>query len=220
MKKLFAFISLAAVMASFAACGDTAVSGDTDTAKQTREETVLSEETSITVTESTASETTVTSEDISETQETTLSEEAPAVSKAADNEPQIRVEWADEADLTAGYDECEIFEPTEGQARVAFTSDAPVNGFTILELTFTDCSDEGVITFSAYPAASPDQEPELTPGKTLVIGFDFVGDIPQYGFQYEDADGDIRRFALEISGEDGSLLIREASREYYEFVLE
>ena len=40
----------------------------------------------------------------------------------------------------------------------------------------------------------------------------FSGDIPCYGFQYEDENRDVRRFALEISDEDGSVLMRKASR--------
>ncbi|MBQ5333926.1 MAG: hypothetical protein J6K92_11830 [Oscillospiraceae bacterium] len=214
MKNLTAFMALAAVMALLTACGNSGeTSVDSDTTEQTKEETVFSYETQVT---ESASEISVTSEVISEMSETTLSEEQTSVSEAAENEPQIRVEWADETVLTADHDEYDIFELSEEQAKVAFTSDTPVNGFVILELTLTDCSDEGVMTFIAYPAASPD----ITPEKPLVIGFTFMGDIPGYGFQYEDADGNIRRFAMEISGEDGSLLIREASGEYYDFVLE
>ncbi|MGN0638225.1 MAG: hypothetical protein ACI4J0_07615 [Huintestinicola sp.] len=226
MKKYITIIALATVMTALTGCGGEVSSPtDTVTSNQSSEEAVFSEETQ--VTELSASDTSITSEVISETQETTLAEEPTSVndteneyndtnSAVSENEPQIRVEWADEADLTAGYDEYDIFEPSEEQAKVAFISDTPVNEFVILELTLTDCSDEGVMTFSAYPAASPD----ITPGKPLVIGFTFAGDIPGYGFQYEDADGNIRRFALEISGEDGSLVIREASGEYYDFVLE
>ena len=215
MKKLTTFIALAAVMALLTACGNSGGAAvDTDTAEQTKEETVFSSEAHIT---QSASEISVTSEVISEKSETTLlSEEPTSVSETLVNEPQIRVEWADEAVLTADHDEYDIFEPSEEQAKVVFTSDTAVNKFVILELTLTDCSDEGVMTFIAYPAASPD----ITPGKPLVIGFTFMGDIPGYGFQYEDTDGNIRRFAIEISGEDGSLVVREASGEYYDFVLE
>lgn len=214
MKKLTAFMALATVMAVLTACGNSGGAAvDTDTAEQTKEGTVLSSETQIT---QSASEISVTSETIPEMSETTILEEPTSVSETLVNEPQIRVEWADEAVLTADHDEYDIFEPSEEQAQAAFTSDTPVKGFVILELTLTDCSDEGVMTFIAYPAASPD----ITPGKPLVIGFTFMGDIPGYGFQYEDTDGNIRRFAMEISGEDGSLLIREASGEYYDFVLE
>lgn len=52
-----------------------------------------------------------------------------------------------------------------------------------------------------------------------MIGLTFAGDILCYGFQYDDANGDCRRFALEISGEDGAILVREADREYVRFVL-
>ena len=214
MKKLTAFMALATVMALLTACGNsggTAV--DTDTAQQTKEGTVLSSETQVS---ESVSKMSVASEVISEISETKLLEDTTSVSETLVNEPQIRVEWADEAVLTADHDECDIFEPSEEQAKVSFTSDTPVKDFVILELTLTDCSDEGVMTFDAYPAASP----EITPGKPLVIDFTFMGDIPGYGFQYEDADGNIRRFAMEISGEDGSLITREASGEYYDFVLE
>lgn len=47
----------------------------------------------------------------------------------------------------------------------------------------------------------------------------FWGDLPGYGISYVDANGDLRYFAIEVSGEDGALLLREADSEGGGFVL-
>ena len=135
----------------------------------------------------------------------------------AENELPVRVQWAEDVDFSEDCDYYDI--STSGsQSRIVFTTDSFVNEFAILELSLTDVSESGDMEFEAYPAL-----PRITgliADSPLAIGLTFAGDIPCYGFQYEDENGDLRRFALEISGEDGSILIREASREHYNFVLE
>lgn len=132
-------------------------------------------------------------------------------------EATVHVQWAEDAELLTDYDEYNVSESSEPQARIVFTTDIPVESFTILELTLVDVSENGNMEFEAYPVTP--RIFDLRPDRPLVIGLTFAGDIPCYGFQYDDANGNCRRFALEISGEDGSILMREADREYVRFVL-
>lgn len=133
------------------------------------------------------------------------------------DEPQVCVQWAEDVELPADYDEYNISASAEPNARIVFTTDRPVEAFSILKLTLTNVSESGAMEFDASPA-----EPEiggLNPERPLVIGLTFEGDLPCYGFQYNDANGECHRFALEISGKDGSILIREAGKESTGFVL-
>ena len=47
----------------------------------------------------------------------------------------------------------------------------------------------------------------------------FPGDLPAYGISYVDAGGDLRRFAIEVSGDDGSVLLEEANSLETQFIL-
>lgn len=134
----------------------------------------------------------------------------------AEEEIPVRVQWAEDVDFLEDCDTYDI-SASEPGAYIVFSTESFLENFTILELTLTDVSESGRMEFDAYPALP--QISGLVPDSPLAIGLTFQGDIPCYGFQYEDEDGELRRFALEISGEDGSILVREASREYYGFVL-
>lgn len=131
-------------------------------------------------------------------------------------EPPITVMWADDADISDNFDEY-IISSSEPLSRIVFAAGKQVESFTILELTLVDVTDDGKPEFEAYPADT--RISGLSPDRPLVVGLTFEGDIPRYGFQYEDENGDMRRFAIEISGEDGSLLIREADRDSFGFVI-
>ena len=47
----------------------------------------------------------------------------------------------------------------------------------------------------------------------------FPGDLPAYGISYADAGGNLRRFAIEVSGYDGSVLLEEADPLETQFIL-
>ena len=140
----------------------------------------------------------------------------PAGATSGPEDTPVRVQWAEDAGPLTDYEEYTV-SSAEPQVRIVFTADGPVTGFSLLELTMESINDSGEVEFTATPALP--QVSELLPGKPLVAGILFPENIPRYGFQYEDANGNIRRFALELSGEDGSLLIREADPAYYNFVL-
>ena len=115
------------------------------------------------------------------------------------------------------YDECSVSSGEEGTSCIVFIPERPVKQFTILSLTVVDMSESGSIEFEAYPEMSGPNDSWLE--RPLVTEVAFTGDLPQYGFQYEDENGDVRRFALVISGRDGSILMQEADRDYFGFVI-
>ena len=49
----------------------------------------------------------------------------------------------------------------------------------------------------------------LTPEEPLVVRIAFPGDIPTRGVSFTDPGGETRRFALQISGRDGGLVMEE-----------
>ncbi len=128
----------------------------------------------------------------------------------------VMVQWLEEAGNLAEYDECSIAFGKDGLSYIVFIPEHPVEEFCVLSLTVADVSESGDIEFEAY-TETPALDGRLE--RPLVVELSFAGDIPQYGFQYEDENGDLRRFAIEVSGRDGSLVVREADRECFGFVL-
>ena len=94
----------------------------------------------------------------------------------------------------------------ESQVRVLFTASAAVTDFKVLSLTCENVDDDGNISFSVQERYT---QPELTPDCSLVVGMEFFGSIPNNGISYVDTDGVEKRFAVNMSGEDGSLYLWE-----------
>lgn len=94
----------------------------------------------------------------------------------------------------------------ESCVHVLFTASEPVTDFKVLYLTCEDIDDNGSITFSFEELYS---QPELTPERPLAAGMVFLGEIPNNGISYVDPDGVTRRFAVDMSGRDGSLFLWE-----------
>lgn len=135
-------------------------------------------------------------------------------------EPRVFVEWADDTAENAGYEEYTFGQSriSQPQASILFTSDYYIDDFVMLTLDLEEVADNGNIYFSTYPEYPV---PEISPEHPLLVKLTFDGDIPTVGFQYTDPTSNLlRRFTLEISGEDGTLVTREANRLYYEFVIE
>lgn len=51
--------------------------------------------------------------------------------------------------------------------------------------------------------------PALKSHFPLVVGMTFFGSIPHYGISYTDENGSSKQFAIEQSGDDGSILLTE-----------
>lgn len=106
---------------------------------------------------------------------------------------------------------------------ILFTTDSRVTDFTLLDLSVEDFTETGTVIFSATPAAFDEERGSLpsvmTPDTPVAVQLIFPGDLPAYGISYVDSGGDLRRFAIEVSGDDGSVLLEEADPLETQFIL-
>ena len=95
----------------------------------------------------------------------------------------------------------------EPSVQMAFTTDQKITDVQILSLMMQDFDeDTGKPVFDVTTVETVDT---LTPAQTLVVTTVFYGDLPNNGIAYTDADGSTHRFSVEMSGEDGTLLLTE-----------
>ena len=90
-----------------------------------------------------------------------------------------------------------------------FTTDSRVTDLSILNLFVENVADDGAVTYSATHAGDDCQWDVMTPNMSIAVQLIFPGDLPAYGISYVDAGGDLRRFAIEVSGDDGALILKE-----------
>ena len=106
---------------------------------------------------------------------------------------------------------------------ILFTADSRVTDFTLLNLFAEDFTETGAVIFSATPVELDEERDSLssvmTPGTPVAVQLIFPGDLPAYGISYVDAVGILRRFAIEVSGYDGSVLLEEADPNETQFIL-
>ena len=106
---------------------------------------------------------------------------------------------------------------------ILFTTDSRVTDFTLLDLSVEDFTETGAVIFSATPVALDEERGDLpsvmTPDTPVAVQLIFPGDLPAYGISYVDAGGNLRRFAIEVSGYDGSVLLKEADPLEIQFIL-
>ena len=106
---------------------------------------------------------------------------------------------------------------------ILFTTDSRVTDFTLLDLSVEDFTETGAVIFSATPVELDEERDSLptvmTPDTPVAVQLTFPGDLPAYGIFYVDAGGDLRRFAIEVSGYDGSVLLEEADPLETQFIL-
>lgn len=113
----------------------------------------------------------------------------------------VYAQWAD--DLPEGTYESFTADAGEPAVRVLLTASAPVSDFKVLALTAEPLGSEG-ITFRTRELYALDT---LSPEHPLVLTTVFHGDTPGWGISYVDGNGTEQRFALDISGMDGSLYL-------------
>lgn len=106
---------------------------------------------------------------------------------------------------------------------ILLTTDSPVTDFTLLYLSVEDYTETGAVIFKDTPVV-PDEERDslpsvMTPETPVAVQLNFSGDLPAYGFSYKDQNGKLHRFVIEVSGENGALLLREASPMETRFIL-
>ena len=97
---------------------------------------------------------------------------------------------------------------SESVVKVVFTADSAVSDFKLLSIAMQDSDENGNFAFSAEELYS---QPELTPERPLEAGLVFLGDIPNNGISFTDADGNVKYYAVDMSGRDGSLILWEIS---------
>lgn len=99
-------------------------------------------------------------------------------------------------------------EVSESAVKVVFSAESTVSDFRLLSIAMQDIDENGIFTFSAEELYS---QPELTPGRPLEADLVFLGDIPNNGISFTDADGNVKYFSVDMSGMDGSLILWEIS---------
>lgn len=182
-----------------------------------------SEQTSGSSSSATASESiaTTSGQEISVPDETTTSAQSDAPSaeppstepqftaEADTYEPQlaettVHAEYAEGA-VDTEHDEYMVGDE-ESRTMLLFTAEKTVTDFKVLALTSFDFDENGNTSFSTETVY---EQPELTPDRPLLAGLVFLGDIPNNGISYVDENGVEKRYAVDMSGMDGSLFLWE-----------
>ena len=118
--------------------------------------------------------------------------------------PQVRAMWAG-GKRNGDYDWIDL-STGEPVSTILFVADSTVTDFQISSLFLESVDDYGNMNFSVTPLYTQDT---LTPDWALVVDLTFYGDLPSYGISYVDANRQLWRFAIEISGYDGSIVLTE-----------
>ena len=118
----------------------------------------------------------------------------------------ITVRDAQDALLPQGQYDTFVAEQGEMQTRILFSTDAPVRDFCVLSLSDGTVDADGNMHFSVQKIY---EQPRLTPDRPLEVTTVFYGLIPNNGISYVDETGLTRCFAVDMSGEDGSLYLWE-----------
>ena len=133
---------------------------------------------------------------------------AAAAMKAARSARQnaaVSADFASQALLSrqGGYDEF-IDEQSQYQVKIAFTARETVTDFRFLSI-ISDFGDNSEPRFRL--GAERYVQPRLSPGRPLVIGLVFAGDMPTFAISYKAPDGSERYYAVNTSGLDGSVIL-------------
>ena len=100
-----------------------------------------------------------------------------------------------------------VEDTSESAVHLVFTVDQTVRDVRVLSLMMTDYDE--ATGKPVYDMTVLEALDAVTPQKPLVITTVFYGDLPNNGIAYTDTDGTFRRFAIEMSGEDGSVFLSE-----------
>lgn len=121
-------------------------------------------------------------------------------------ELSVGARWADNS-LPAGaaYDEF-VADTTKPQSRILFSTDSTVTKFKVLGLQLKEVDPQGKITFTEEELY---KQESLTPQRPLLVVLTFYGDLPHYGISYLDEKGQVKKYSVQISGEDGTLILND-----------
>lgn len=118
----------------------------------------------------------------------------------------VCAQWIEDVYLEPnGYD---VFTADElaSQRQVVFIAVSKVSDFKVLSLSFESADDNGKVKYTTEILYG---QSELTPERPLMVGMSCDSTIPCYGISYVDENGEVRYFAIEVSGMDGSVLLSE-----------
>ncbi len=120
-------------------------------------------------------------------------------------ELSVGARWADNMPAGAAYDEF-VADTTKPQSRILFTTDSTVTKFKVLGLQLKEVDPQGKIIFTEEELYSQET---LTPQRPLLVVLTFYGDLPHYGISYLDENGRAQKYSVQISGEDGTLILND-----------
>ena len=124
----------------------------------------------------------------------------------SDDKGKVSAVWySDVADKLTVYDEFSVYNNVE-QVKVVFQTDRDVTDFKLLTLNVTGVDANGNMSYESEEIYSQDK---LTVQRPLVVAMAFHGDLPSYAVSYVDESGEAKRYTVEISGENGALVLNE-----------
>lgn len=120
----------------------------------------------------------------------------------------VHAEWADDALTEMSDYETFIADDGEYSIDVLFSTVRPLADFELMALSIREVYDDGTVSYAAESIYSLES---LMPDRPLVVRMAISGDTPAYGISYVDeyGDGMTHCLTVEVSGEDGSLILRE-----------
>lgn len=128
-----------------------------------------------------------------------------AAAKSAAGAP-ARLKASFAKDFPGGGSGCRTFTAdSSAPVKVIFSSQGTLKNFKVLKLEMKDYSN-GKPVFNIkelHNAGSVDAQ------NPLAVVLSFPGDLPSYGVSYVDGTGNTHRFAISLSGKDGSLVTSE-----------
>jgi len=125
---------------------------------------------------------------------------------ATDDTAELAIDalWARELPAGTQYESCVL--TAEPQATIALRARRAVFDVTLLKLEYEGVDDTGKACFRTQVLHSL---PSFTPDIPLVAAMGFLGSMPAYGLAWREADGTVRRFAIQENGMDGSVELLE-----------
>ena len=109
--------------------------------------------------------------------------------------PAVLADWAENYEAAPSV----TVSDDEYATWILFIARRPVSDFQVLALEMNEEYD-----FDAQTVYSLGT---LTPGTPVRVSLTFYGDIPNNGISFVDGDGTFHRYAVDMSGEDGSLYL-------------
>ncbi|MDO4867803.1 MAG: hypothetical protein Q4C10_14830 [Clostridia bacterium] len=110
----------------------------------------------------------------------------------------LRVDWAEAT--------TDVLVVDQDGDYVTIMADESVSDVALLALELTDFDEDGNVAFDTDVLCEQDA---LRADEHLVVKIAFYGDVPGYGIRLTDAAGEVRQFAIGISGRDGELMLTE-----------